>query len=221
MGKNVKRLFTDFQPKHYVLDLSVDKAKNTFHGSVVITGHKSGRPSQRLTFHQNALTIIEASITKSDKKESHEIKVDRINHHGRFDEVRLHTTQKLYPGAYTVNLEFKGKITRQMNGIYPCLFEHDGAKKQLVATQFESHHAREVFPCIDEPQAKATFDLILHTPLHETVVANTPIKEQTKAKNELVTAFETSPHMSTYLLAFVFGELKFKEKTFLLLRKWS
>ncbi len=60
-------------------------------------------------------------------------------------------------------MNFEGVITRPMNGIYPCVFEHDGEQKKLIATQFESHHAREAFPCIDEPEAKAKFDLSLAT----------------------------------------------------------
>jgi aminopeptidase N len=48
-----------------------------------------------------------------------------------------------------------------MHGLYPCYFEIDGKKQELLATQFESHHAREVFPCVDEPAAKPTFDLTI------------------------------------------------------------
>jgi len=83
--------------------------------------------------------------------------------------------------------------------------------KKLIATQFESHHAREGFPCIDEPEAKATFDLTLTTPVNNVVLANTPIKEQTTEGDTCVTTFETTPRMSTYLLAFVYGEIEYKE----------
>jgi aminopeptidase N len=97
-----------------------------------------------------------------------------------------------------------------MHGLYPCYFKHMGKEKILLATQFESHHAREVFPCIDEPEAKATFDLVLTSPNKQKVLANTPIKKQAEvhASKDLVeTTFETTPIMSTYLLAFVIGEL--------------
>jgi puromycin-sensitive aminopeptidase len=211
LGKSVKRLFSEFKPKHYILDLSPDKDNMTFSGNMIVSGQKTGRPSKRLTFHQSGLKVLSAHVVRHEKSEDQEITVDRINLKNSTDEVRLHATQTLYPGNYTVRLEFKGKITRPMNGIYPCFFEHDGAEKKLLATQFESHHARELFPCIDEPEAKATFDLITRTTPGETVIANTPIKQQKTDDGKLVTEFERTPHMSTYLLAFVAGEIGFKE----------
>lgn len=211
MGKNVKRLYSIFQPKHYILDLHPDRETSTFAGMVIITGQKTGKPNQRLTFHQSGLKITGAHLTRHDKRGDEAVEITRINHHAKFDEVRLHADKTLYPGQYTVRLEFRGKITPQMNGMYPCFFEHENVKKQLIATQFESHHAREVFPCIDEPEAKATFDLTLTTPAGETVLANTPVRKQRTQGEHVTTTFETTPHMSTYLLAFVYGELGYKE----------
>jgi aminopeptidase N len=211
MSKQVKRLFDQFDPDHYALELQPNPKTMKFTGKVTIAGKKKGRPSQRLTFHQKGLKITSATVTHKGKKETKEIVVDRINVHKSYDEVRLHTTDMLYAGDYKVTLEFSGKITTPMNGIYPCFFEHDGKQKKLIATQFESHHAREAFPCIDEPEAKATFDLTLVTPKGETVLANTPIKSETTKDSLTTTAFETTPKMSSYLLAFVFGDLKYKE----------
>lgn len=213
MGKSVTRLFTQFQPEHYELRLVPDRDAMTFSGRVIIKGKKTGRPSQRLTFHQKDLKITKATVTKHDKKGDQEVVISRINLQKSFDEVRLHSEAMVYPGEYTVTLEFSGEITRPMNGIYPCFFKDGKTEKQLIATQFESHHAREAFPCIDEPEAKATFDLTLTTPAGETVIANTPVKSQETKGKQLVTTFEQTPRMSVYLLAFVYGELESREAT--------
>ena len=211
MTKKVTRLFEQFRPDNYDLKLDVDRDKLTFAGTVTIRGKKVGRPSSRITLHQKELKITSAKIVKHDKKGYQTVEVSRINIQKSFDEVRLHTKNELYAGEYTVTLEFKGDVTRPMNGIYPCFFKHDGKDKQLIATQFESHHAREAFPCIDEPEAKATFDLTLISPAGEAVLANTPVKSEKTTGKRLTTVFETTPKMSTYLLAFVFGEMEYLE----------
>lgn len=212
MSNKVKRLFRKLQPTNYKLHIKPAREKATFSGEIIISAKKSGRPSKRITLHQKGLTITSASIRHFDKKGTvTTVIVDRINTHNSFDEVRMHTETMLYPGVYEIHVCFEGNITPAMNGMYPCNFKIDGQKKVLIATQFESHHAREVFPCIDEPEAKATFDLTLTTPKDETVIANTPIASQATKGLFVTTTFETTPLMSTYLLAFVYGELSYKE----------
>lgn len=211
MSKNVRRLFEQFQPNHYIVELQPDRDNLTFSGSVIIAGKKTGRPSRRLTFHQKGLKITSAHVTRHDKHGDSPVELARINKHDGFDEVRLHAKDMVYPGNYTVRLEFSGFITRPMSGLYPCFFKHRGKEKRLIATQFESHHAREAFPCVDEPEAKATFDLIVTTPKSEEVLSNTPVKIQKVKGTSVITTFETTPRMSTYLLALVYGELKHKE----------
>lgn len=224
MSKRVRRLFQQFQPKAYNLELDIDPEDMTFKGSVEITGKKVGPPSSRLTFHQSRLKVTEASIIRHDKKGSQAMDVERINTQASFSEVRLHTAQTLYPGEYTVTMQFSGSITENMEGIYPCFYRHEGKDKKLIATQFESHYARAAFPCVDEPEAKAIFNLTLLSPKGEQVIANTPIKSQKSSDNKLVTTFETTPLMSTYLLAFVFGELhcvEGKSKRGIDVRSWA
>jgi len=205
-------LYSEFKPERYELYLEPDREQAKFSGRVKIIGRKTGRPSQRLTFHQKGLKLKSAVITKLDKKIGEQkIEIDRHNTHGAYDELRLHTKELLHSGTYVIEIEFSGQITEPMHGMYPCNFELDGQKKQLIATQFESHHAREVFPCIDEPEAKAVFSLSLKTPATETVISNTPVLSETPVSAQKVTTFEDTPKMSTYLLAFVYGELAYKE----------
>ncbi len=211
MGKKVTRLYEQFQPEQYDLALDVDPEAMIFSGKVTIRGKKTGRPSQRLTFHQKDLKITSATVTQHHKTGDVPLTIKRINNQNSLNEVRLHAEGMVYPGEYTVVMEFAGAITRPMNGIYPCFFTHGGKEKKLIATQFESHHAREAFPCIDEPEAKATFDLALTSPASQTAIANTPVKKQQTVGKKQTTTFETTPKMSSYLLAFVFGELKYLE----------
>lgn len=131
---------------------------------------------------------------------------------GEHDALEI-THPSIVSGEHVVVVEFSGEITDAMHGMYPCYYTHDGVKKELVATQFESHHAREVFPCIDEPEAKATYDVTLTTEPSITVLGNMPIKRQREEDGQLVTSFDRTPRMSVYLLAWVLGELHSKSAT--------
>lgn len=207
MSKKSVRLINQFSPEHYTLRLELDKDQLRFNGAVTIRGQKTGRPSKRITFHQKGLKITEASITHHSKNEIIALPVTRILHHKVYDEVRLHSEHLLRPGKYEVSLSFTGTITKEMVGIYASRFKDGKHEETILATQFESHHAREAFPCIDEPEAKATFSLTLQTNQSDVVLSNTPVLSQKDHDQWRITTFETTPRMSTYLLAFVTGKL--------------
>ncbi len=200
-------------PDNYQLSLQPDINTMRFSGQVVITGQKVGRPSQRLTFHQNGLRITGATVVRTHKGKTEEVPIDRINCHNKLFELRLHSPDMLYPGHYSITLDFDGHITRDMNGLYPCFFKHGGKQHTLLMTQFESHYARDMFPCIDEPAAKATFDLSISAPKDLTVLSNTPEKSCSDHQDLTTHVFETTPRMSTYLLALIIGEVHGVETT--------
>ena len=209
MTKSVSRLYETFQPEHYDLALRLDTEHGAVIGKVAITGRKTGRPSQRLTFHGKGVKVQSAVIIKHDKKQGEqEVPLARINLQQSLDEIRLHTDDMLYPGDYTVTMEFTSTIQSTMHGIYRSNYTLDGEEMALISTQFESHHAREAFPCIDEPEAKATFDLALETKPGQTVISNMPATSQKEAGGQLRSVFQTSPKMSTYLLAFAVGDMQ-------------
>ncbi len=205
--KSVARLYNQFQPKTYTVAFDIDEKAMRFTGRVVIEGKKVGRPAQRITLHQHGLKITRAQVIKHDKKGDTELTVKRLNNQNILQEVRLHTEGMVYSGDYTLTLEFEAPLTTGMTGIYPCFFKDGKVEKQLIMTQFESHHAREGFPCIDEPEAKAVFNMTLCTRTDVTVLGNTPVASQKTEGKQLVTTFEPTPRMSSYLLAFVFGEM--------------
>ena len=190
----VPRSLDTFTPNHYNLTLDLTRAEEKeFSGTVIISGESTG---ESISLHSKGLTIQSATIDNQPADVSF----------GEFDELRLFQPE-LKSGNHIVCIIFSGTITDAMHGLYPCYFTHDGVKKQLFATQFESHHAREVFPCIDEPAAKAEYDLTLVTRTGITVLGNMPVKSEEENGDSLTTMFEKTPRMSSYLLAFVIGEL--------------
>jgi len=193
--QTVPRLIKSFIPDHYNLSLNLDRIGREFNGLVTIKGLLPDG-SDKILLHSKDLQI--NSVTLNGKKAEFQA--------GANDELII-THSSLAAGKHIVVIAFSGIITDPMHGLYPCYYEHNGAKKELLATQFESHHAREVFPCVDEPEAKATFDVILTTEPDVTVLGNMPVKAQTVQEGKLVTSFQTTPRMSTYLLAWVVGEL--------------
>jgi len=199
--KAVSRLIETYIPDHYQLSLTLDRIGRTFNGTVVING-TSVASTGNITVHAKELTV--SSVTVDGKSADFTA--------GENDELDI-VHPDIKAGKHIVVIAFSGAITDAMHGLYPCYYEHDGVKKELLATQFESHHAREVFPCIDEPEAKASFDVTLLTEKDTTILGNMPVKSQNVQDEKLVTTFETTPRMSTYLLAWVTGELHRKTAT--------
>ncbi len=184
-----------FIPTHYDLSLNIDRPTRASSGTVTINGTVE-KDTSHLDFHAKELDISSALVNGKE-----------VTFSQSGDELRLNGTYHSGEEAVVV-LRFTGTMTDTMHGMYPCYYQHDGIAKELVATQFESHHAREVFPCIDEPAAKATFDVTLTTETGVTALSNMPQADQRVENDRLITSFQTTPRMSTYLLAWVVGELE-------------
>ena len=199
----IDQLIDTFQPNHYDLSLKLERLTRKFSGTVTI--HGEYKNTQPIKVHSKQLTVTKTLVNDLPAAISY----------GENDETTLTPSSQISLGDMSLTLEFTGEITDSQHGIYPCYFEHDGEKKEFLATQFEPHHAREAFPCIDEPSAKATFSLTLETEDEVTTLSNMPIRAQETIQpipddpdaKRLVTTFETTPKMSTYLLAFAVGEM--------------
>ena len=82
----------------------------------------------------------------------------------------------------------------------------------MFSTQFESCDARRAFPCFDEPNLKASFDVSIEIPEDQVALSNMPEKAVKETKHgRKVVSFERTPVMSTYLLAWAFGDFEYVE----------
>lgn len=195
---SVEHFIEKFVPENYNIFLDINRQEKTFSGNVAISGEAL---NNQVSFHQKDLAISSVLLDNQPV----EFELDQV---GQAVHLNLPET-----GSMTLVLEFSGKITDNMTGIYPSYYSVDGVKKEVLATQFESHFAREAFPSIDEPEAKATFDLAIKFDQVEgdLVISNMPEANVQLRQDTGVWTFETTPRMSSYLLAFALGDLQTKK----------
>jgi len=183
MGK-IRRLLDYFAPQHYQLQLNIEPEQSHFSGQVTVIGETVGKQAR---LHSKDLDILSVKTERNDSPDW------RLSE----DELIIDDT------ANEITVQFQGRLSdTAMNGLYLCKYRQDGHTCRLFATQFESHYARKCFPCVDEPSAKATFDLSItvNSPDVQTVLSNMPGEQVNHTWR-----FQTTPKMSTYLLAFVGG----------------
>lgn len=71
---------------------------------------------------------------------------------------------------------------------------------------FVPDHARTVFPCFDQPDLKAIFDLKLVVPVGWKVLANGPLKDSLVSASCKTYHFDPSDRLPSYLFSFTAGE---------------
>eukprot|EP00741_Cyanophora_paradoxa_P021661 tig00000241_g20907.t1 len=127
------------------------------------------------------------------------------------DILSLEFTEQVKAGRYTVAIAYDGSLNDRMHGFYRSKYTTaSGETRYAGCTQFEATDARRAFPCWDEPLLKATFDVTIRAPANRVVLSNMPeASSQTNADGSRTVAFQRTPVMSTYLLAWVIGEFDF------------
>ncbi|NWZ92043.1 AMPN Aminopeptidase, partial [Nesospiza acunhae] len=118
---------------------------------------------------------------------------------------------------YRLSSSFTGELADDLAGFYRSEYTDDSGNKQVVATtQMQAADARKAFPCFDEPAMKANFTVTLIYPSGYGAISNMPAKNtrQQEIDGEIwhVTEFDTTPRMSTYLLAFIVSQFTYVER---------
>lgn len=115
-------------------------------------------------------------------------------------------------------MTFTGQLNDKMAGFYRSTYKNaDGSEGVLATTQMEPTDARRAFPCFDEPSLKAEFTISLIADKKLTCLSNMDVASESEIQSKIsgttkkVVKFNKSPRMSTYLVAFIVGELNYIE----------
>lgn len=194
------RLPTNFVPTGYEARLAIDPAAPTFDGEIAIAGTIAAR-STVVWLHGRGLEVT-AAVARQGAAEVALAVAPRGD-----DLLELTAAAPLPAGAWTLALRYRGVINADET-VGAFGEQEDGAA--YVFSHFEPLDARRVFPCVDEPAAKAPWQLTLDVPAATRALSNSPVASTTPLPDGRVrVAFAPTPPLPTYLIAFAVGPFEF------------
>ena len=205
---------TNVKPLRYQLELEPDLQQLSFKGRESVSIEVL-EPTTTITMNSVEIDVQSCALTANGRS----IPAQKISYDEEQETVTFDFGVSLAEGAASLEIVFTGELNDKLRGFYRSQYEDvDGNDQWMASTQFESTDARRAFPCWDEPALKAAFELTLVIPSELTAVSNMPIISETNTDesegNGIKTIiFAESPVMSTYLLAFIIGDLSCIEQT--------
>ncbi len=206
------RLPTSVRPHAYRLLLVPDLVGATFSGDVEIDVSIE-EETNRVVLNAAELEVTFAELNDSDPDRGYALAPTGIALDADEEQVTLTFAEQLATGPATLHLTFTGILNDKLHGFYRSTFaDEDGVEHVIATTQMESTDARRAFPCFDEPELKATFEITLVVEEGLAAFSNGPVTEETRrpdGKRQI--RFAPTMVMSTYLVAFVVGPLEATE----------
>ncbi|XP_050673816.1 aminopeptidase A-like isoform X3 [Leptidea sinapis] len=200
------RLSRDVKPLNYKLKLWPNLANKTFKGFLTIKVQVM-KPKRIISLHMKNLDLLSVKV-RDIENDNLILKSTEANE--SLEQLHLKLTRKLAKGSYFLDFKFSGSLDKGLVGFYASSIRNG---ETMVASKFEPTYARQAFPCFDEPDFKATYDITLVKPVDYIALSNmneVSKKLDNKTKTEEV-KFATSVPMSTYLACFVICDFDFKE----------
>lgn len=196
---------TNVKPLRYDLTLEPLFDSFTFNGELTIDLQVK-ESSDSVTVNLLEIEIQHADV---DGEKVKKVSFDKDKQTVTFD-----LAKPLQAGATAaLNIKFTGILNDKMAGFYRSSYNDEkGETRYLATTQMEPTDCRRAFPSFDEPALKAKFDISLISAKELVHLSNMDVKEELAVgSDKKKTVFKTTPLMSTYLVAFIVGDLKHVE----------
>ena len=202
---NAVSLPADVRPVEYRLTLEPDLSTFTFEGAETVTIEVLS-PTSRLVLNCVEIAVQSCRVTREG---GIDLAAADIEYDAPEETVTFIFGSELEPGPADLHIKFTGELNDKLRGFYRSQYKGmDGEERYLATTQLEATDARRAFPCWDEPGLKAVFDVTLVVPSDLTAISNMPVASDMEVRPGVrAVRYDKTPIVSTYLLAFIVGDL--------------
>jgi len=198
------RLPRSAEPRRYTLCLAPDLPSATFEGTAEIELEVL-EPTDRLVCNAADLAIHAAVVTLGDgSSRPADVTLDEDA-----ERVTFSLPDPIGPGTVVLACAFSGVLNDLLRGFYRSTYvDQSGATQAIATTQMESTDARRAFPCWDEPDRKAVFDVTLVIDPAFNAYSNSAVVSDTlDPDGKRRVRFAPTMVMSSYLVALIVGPL--------------
>ncbi|XP_071411232.1 glutamyl aminopeptidase [Pithys albifrons albifrons] len=208
------RLPTYVKPIHYDLEIKPEMEADTYSGTVNISIALE-KPTSYLWLHLRETKITEMPTLQ--KSSGQQITVNDCFEYNPQEYIVMKAAAELpvtgENDPYMLTLKFQGWLNGSLVGFYRTTYTENGQIKSIAATDHEPTDARKSFPCFDEPNKKATYNIsIIHQDVYQ-ALSNMPVQKTIQLGGGWNrTTFEKSVPMSTYLVCFAVHQFAWEER---------
>ncbi|MGH9373941.1 MAG: M1 family metallopeptidase [Vicinamibacterales bacterium] len=198
-----QRLPTDVVPLHYDITVAPDLAAAKFTGEQRIRV-RLDKASSAIVLNAAEITFRDVRVTAGGKMFPATVSLDASK-----EQATIRVDTPIPAGEAEVAIRYDGVLNDDLRGLYLSRANN----RRYAVTQLEATDARRMFPSFDEPAFKATFALTAIIDAKDRAISNGAIVSDTPGPTpgRHTVTFETTPKMSTYLVALTVGDFECNE----------
>jgi puromycin-sensitive aminopeptidase len=189
-------------PDHYDLTIATNLASASFTGDETIRV-RVAKPTADVVLNAAEITFEKVTISAGGRDRTAAVRLNP-----RDEQATLHVESPI-SGDAAIHITYKGVLNDQLRGLYLSKANN----RRYAVSQLEATDARRMFPSFDEPAMKATFSLTAIIDRGDHAISNGAVISDTPGPGTVshTIKFDTTPKMSTYLVALAVGDFICRE----------
>jgi aminopeptidase N len=197
---HAQRLPTTVTPVHYDITVAPDLAAAKFTGEETIRVRLAA-PSTTIVLNAAEITFRDVQVTAAGQAQPAKVAVDE-----KAEQATIRVAAPIPVGDAEISIKYDGILNDRLRGFYLSKANN----RRYAVTQLEATDARRMFPSFDEPAFKATFALTAIIDEKDHAISNGAVLSDTAGPTpgRHTVKFDTTPKMSTYLVALAVGDFE-------------